>query len=64
MPYKDILVHLDDTPRSAVRMDIAVRLAAASGAHLTGVHAINLPAASMFYGYSMTVASPGPEWNP
>ena len=42
-------------------MDIAVRLAAASGAHLTGVHAINLPAASMFYGYSMTVASPGPE---
>ena len=61
MPYKDILVHLDDTPRSSVRMDIAVRLAAASGAHLTGVHAINLPAASMFYGYSMTVASPGPE---
>ena len=50
MPYKDILVHLDDTPRSAVRMDIAVRLATASGAHLTGVHAINLPAASMFYG--------------
>ena len=61
MPYKDILVHLDDTPRSAVRLDIAVRLAVANGAHLTGVHAINLPAASMFYGYSMTVASPGPE---
>ncbi len=61
MAYKDILVHLDDSPRSPVRLELAIRLAAASGAHLAGVHVMNVPAASMFYGYSMTVASPGPE---
>ena len=61
MPYKDILVHLDDSLRSPMRLDLAVRLAAASGAHLTGLYAMNIPAASMFYGYSLTVASPGPE---
>jgi nucleotide-binding universal stress UspA family protein len=61
MAYKDILVHLDDSARSPERLNLAIWLAAASGAHLTGVHAINIPAASMFYGYSMTVASPGPE---
>ena len=61
MSYKDLLVHLDETPRSAVRLELAVRLAASSGAHLTGMHAVNIPASSMFYGYSMTVASPGPE---
>lgn len=61
MSFKDILVHVDDSPRSSMRVELAVRLAAVSGAHLTGVHVMNIPAASMFYGYSMTVASPGPE---
>lgn len=61
MAYKDILVHLDDSVRSSERLGLAIQLAVANGAHLTAVHAINIPATSMFYGYSMTVASPGPQ---
>ena len=61
MAYQDIVVHLDETARSAVRLELAIKLAARSGAHLAGVHVLNVPSASMFYGYSMTVASPGPD---
>lgn len=42
MPLKDILVHLDDSPRSAVRLGVAVALAHRHGAHLTGLHVMDV----------------------
>ncbi|MGQ9365828.1 universal stress protein [Azospirillum sp. A39] len=39
MAFKDILVHLDDGERCAERLDVAVRLAQAHGARLTGLFA-------------------------
>ena len=47
MSYQSILVHLDESPRCAVRVDIAARLAREHGAHLLGLAPsglINLPA--------------------
>jgi nucleotide-binding universal stress UspA family protein len=40
MAYQDLLVHLDDSAGCARRVDAAVRLAAAHGAHLTGFYPI------------------------
>ena len=37
--YRQILVHIDGTPRAAVRLDVAVRLAKLAGGDLTGVFA-------------------------
>jgi nucleotide-binding universal stress UspA family protein len=42
MPYKTILVHVDNGKRSAVRLDIACRLAKLSDAHLIGLHALTV----------------------
>ncbi len=38
MPLKDILVHFDGGLRDPVRLDLAARLAATHGAHLTGLY--------------------------
>ena len=38
MPYKNLLVHLDDTSACAGRVEAAVALAAAHEAHLTGLY--------------------------
>jgi nucleotide-binding universal stress UspA family protein len=43
MSLKDILVYLDKTSRSDVRLETAINLAAAHGAHLTGLHVITYP---------------------
>lgn len=51
MAIKDILLHLDAGPRSAVRLDLALRLAARHEAHLTGLCVVELPAAEAFRGY-------------
>lgn len=51
MAIKDILLHLDAGPRSPVRLELALKLAARHGAHLTGLHVIELPAAEAFRGY-------------
>jgi nucleotide-binding universal stress UspA family protein len=40
MPYKDLLVYLDDSKSCARRVDAAIRLAAQHGAHLAGVYPI------------------------
>ena len=61
MALKDILVHLDTTPRSAVRLAVAARLAARHGAHLTGVHVIDIPSANYFYGAAMPFVPANPE---
>jgi nucleotide-binding universal stress UspA family protein len=37
MSFKDILVHLDDTPQAAHRLDLALELAARHQAHLTAL---------------------------
>ena len=61
MALKDILVHLDATPRSKVRLEIAARLATQCGAHLTGVHVIDIPSANYFYGAAMPFVPTNPE---
>ncbi len=48
MGYKDILVHLDNTARSEVRMNIAVELAARHDAHLAGLYIVEVPSLGMF----------------
>jgi nucleotide-binding universal stress UspA family protein len=61
MALKDILVHLDATPRSAMRLDVAARLAVQHGAHLTGVYVIDIPSANYFYGAAMPFVPANPE---
>jgi nucleotide-binding universal stress UspA family protein len=61
MALKDILVHLDATPRSKARLDIAARIATQCGAHLTGVHSIDVPSANYFYGAAMPFVPINPE---
>jgi len=50
MAYKDILVHLDSTARSDVRLGIAAELAERADAHLTGLYTMELPPPSLFMG--------------
>ncbi len=40
---KDILVHVDASPRATARIDLALGLARAHGAHLTGLHVVAPP---------------------
>jgi nucleotide-binding universal stress UspA family protein len=61
MALKDILVHLDTTPRCATRLEIAARVAMRHGAHLTGVHVIDIPSANYFYGAAMPFVPANPE---
>lgn len=50
MALKDLLVHLDAAPRSAVRLGVAAGLALRHRAHLTALFVIEVPAAALFYG--------------
>jgi nucleotide-binding universal stress UspA family protein len=61
MALKDILVHLDVTARSSTRLAVAARLAARHGAHLTGLHVIDIPSANYFYGSAMPFVPANPE---
>ena len=61
MALKDILVHLDVTPRSAARLAIAAGLAMKHGAHLTGLHVIDISSANYFYGAAMPFVPTNPE---
>ncbi|MEJ0017065.1 MAG: universal stress protein [Acetobacteraceae bacterium] len=61
MALKDILVHLDITSRCATRLEAAARLAVRSNAHLTGLHVIDVPSASYFYGAAMPFIPANPE---
>jgi nucleotide-binding universal stress UspA family protein len=51
MAIKDILVHLDASARSQVRLGVAAALAARHGAHLTALHVVDLPPPDVFYGF-------------
>jgi nucleotide-binding universal stress UspA family protein len=61
MALKDILVHLDATPRSETRLAVAARLATRNGAHLVGLHVIDIPSVSYFYGAAMPFVPANPE---
>jgi len=61
MALKDILVHLDVTPRCMARLTVAAGLAARNGAHLTGLHVIDIPSANYFYGAAMPFVPANPE---
>jgi nucleotide-binding universal stress UspA family protein len=58
--YKDILVHLDHSSRSDVRLDVALELAARDGAHLVALYATRRQSLAMFMGdasvYDMRMA--------
>lgn len=43
MGLKDVLVHADNDPNCASRLDVAVYLASEHGAHLTGLHVMEWP---------------------
>jgi nucleotide-binding universal stress UspA family protein len=57
MTLKDILVHLDEGPRSGVRLKLAVDLARRQKAHLTGIFVIDIPGSNLFIGAGMPYAS-------
>lgn len=61
MALKDLIVHLDTTPRSSTQMELAVRLAVQHNAHLTGLHVIDVPSANYFYGAAMPFVPTNPE---
>ena len=50
MGYKDILVHLDNTSRSEIRLNVAIQLAARYDAHVAGLYLMDLPSLAMFMG--------------
>ena len=56
MELKDILVHLDEGPRSNVRLKVAVDLARRHEAHLTGILVVELPGSDWFIGSGMSFA--------
>lgn len=43
MPLKDLLVHVGNDPACPTRVDVAITLAAAHDAHLTGIHVLVWP---------------------
>jgi nucleotide-binding universal stress UspA family protein len=61
MALKDILVHLDATNRCTTRLEVAARLALQHGAHLTGLHVIDIPPTHYFYGAAMPFVPANPE---
>jgi len=61
MALKDILVHLDVSPRCAARLNLAAQLAIKHGAHLSGVHVIDIPSVNYFYGAAMPFVPANPE---
>lgn len=48
MTYKSILVHIDDSSRSAARLDFAIDMANAHKAHLTGIYVLRAPTAVLY----------------
>ena len=48
MTYKNLLVHVDDSKGNAGRVDVAVRMALAYGAHVSGVYLISEPSPAGF----------------
>ena len=51
MAVKDLLVHLDASPRSDAWLAVGAALAVKHGAHLTGLYVVDLPPPEVFYGF-------------
>jgi nucleotide-binding universal stress UspA family protein len=51
MAFKDILVHLDASPRADTWLEVAATLAAKHAAHLTGLFVVDLPPPDVFTGF-------------
>ncbi len=50
MALKEILVHVDSSPRSSARLDLAFDLAGRHSAHVTALYVIDLPPVPLVYG--------------
>lgn len=61
MSVREILVHLDTTPRSIVRLNVAANLAARHGAHLVGLAVADIPSADQFRGNILALLPSSPE---
>ena len=65
MPLKNILVHIDDSPRCEVRLALGLSLARAHEAHLTGIYAMAPPYIPAYMaaqvGATVTVETPKGE---
>src|SRR5882757_5435775 len=59
MSFKDILIHLDEGPRSSTRLKIAVDLARRQKAHLTGIFVVDIPGSDLFFGAGMPFSAGG-----
>lgn len=57
MAFKDILVHVDDKETCAVRLEMAIALAKAHHAHLTGFHVKKIATATTYGHLPMAVMS-------
>jgi nucleotide-binding universal stress UspA family protein len=61
MGFRDILVHLDTTPRSATRLALAADLATRHSAHLIGLSIADIPSVDLFRGSTMPLLPASPE---
>jgi nucleotide-binding universal stress UspA family protein len=59
MSFKDILVHLDEGPRSSTRLAVALDLARRQKAHLTGIFVVDIPGSELFFGAGMPFSAGG-----
>jgi nucleotide-binding universal stress UspA family protein len=50
MSIRDILVHVDGSPRGSAVLDFAAGVAGRHSAHLTALYVVELPAPALFYG--------------
>jgi nucleotide-binding universal stress UspA family protein len=57
--FKDILVHVDEGPRSATRLKVAADLARRHAAHLTAIFVVDVPGSDLFYGAAMPYSGGG-----
>jgi len=53
MPIKDLLVHVDQSPATAIRLDAALELGECFGAHVTALHLIAEPFMRTMAGYHL-----------
>jgi nucleotide-binding universal stress UspA family protein len=63
MSYKDILVHVDSTPASKSRLELAIGLARRLGARLSGLHVIPDAEVPPYFKPSAVDRAPQQSWS-
>jgi nucleotide-binding universal stress UspA family protein len=58
MAYRTILLHLDHDRRNTVRLELALKYARDSGAHLVGLHVLPIPVIPYGYGEAAVTVRP------